>query len=40
MGAFGERVFDIIEASPDRLREVEGIGRVRAASIRSAWAEQ
>ena len=38
--AFGERVFDIIEASPDRLREVEGIGPVRAASILSAWAEQ
>jgi exodeoxyribonuclease V alpha subunit len=38
--AFGERVFDIIEASPDRLREVDGIGRVRAASILAAWAEQ
>ena len=38
--AFGERVFDIIEASPDRLREVEGIGPVRAASILAAWAEQ
>ena len=29
--AFGEKVFDIIEASPDRLQEVEGIGPVRAA---------
>jgi exodeoxyribonuclease V alpha subunit len=38
--AFGENVFDIIEASPDRLREVEGIGQVRAASILAAWAEQ
>jgi exodeoxyribonuclease V alpha subunit len=38
--AFGEKVFDVIEAEPDRLREVEGIGRVRAASILSAWAEQ
>jgi exodeoxyribonuclease V alpha subunit len=38
--AFGEKVFDIIEASPDRLREVDGIGPVRAASILSAWAEQ
>ena len=38
--AFGEKVFDIIEASPDRLRQVEGIGPVRAASILSAWAEQ
>ena len=38
--AFGEKVFDVIEARPDRLREVEGIGRVRAASILAAWAEQ
>ena len=37
---FGERVFDIIESSPDRLREVDGIGPVRAASILTAWAEQ
>ena len=40
VGAFGDKVFDIIEASPARLREVEGIGRVRAASILAAWAEQ
>src|SRR6187455_3591678 len=38
--AFGEKVFDVIEATPDRLREVEGIGSVRAASILAAWAEQ
>jgi len=38
--AFGEKVFDIIETAPDRLREVEGIGPVRAASILVAWAEQ
>src|SRR6516225_8052900 len=38
--AFGEKVFDIIEATPDRLREVGGIGPVRAASILAAWAEQ
>jgi exodeoxyribonuclease V alpha subunit len=38
--AFGERVFDVIEATPDRLREVDGIGPVRAASILAAWAEQ
>ena len=31
--AFGEKVFDIIETTPDRLREVDGIGPVRAASI-------
>ncbi len=40
VGAFGDKVFDVIEASPHRLREVEGIGRVRAASILAAWAEQ
>ena len=38
--AFGEKVFDVIEAMPDRLREVDGIGPVRAASILAAWAEQ
>ena len=38
--AFGDKVFDIIEATPDRLREVDGIGPVRATSILSAWAEQ
>jgi exodeoxyribonuclease V alpha subunit len=38
--AFGERVFDIIEAEPDRLREVSGIGPLRAERIASAWAEQ
>src|SRR5438034_8938372 len=38
--AFGDKVFDVIEATPDRLREVDGIGPVRAASILAAWAEQ
>jgi exodeoxyribonuclease V alpha subunit len=38
--AFGEKVFDIIEAEPDRLREVTGIGAVRAKRITDAWAEQ
>src|SRR5208337_285404 len=38
--AFGERVFDVIEAEPDRLREVTGIGAVRAKRITDAWAEQ
>ena len=35
-----EKVFDVIEATPDRLREVDGIGPVRAASILAAWTEQ
>jgi exodeoxyribonuclease V alpha subunit len=38
--AFGEKVFDVIEVTPDRLREVDGIGPVRAASILAAWAER
>src|SRR5262249_32807361 len=38
--AFGEKGFDIIESTPDRLREVDGIGPVRAASILAAWVEQ
>ena len=38
--AFGENVFDVIEAAPERLREVTGIGRVRAKRITDAWAEQ
>ena len=38
--AFGEKVFDTIEAEPERLREVTGIGAVRASRITTAWAEQ
>src|ERR1700678_615771 len=38
--AFGEAVFDIIEAEPDRMREVDGIGPIRAQRITAAWAEQ
>src|SRR5258705_8182684 len=38
--AFGEKVFDTIEAEPERLREVTGIGAVRAGRITTAWAEQ
>jgi len=38
--AFGEKVFDIIEAEPHRLREVAGIGPMRAERITAAWAEQ
>ncbi len=37
---FGEAVFDIIEADPARLREVEGIGPKRAERIAAGWAEQ
>jgi exodeoxyribonuclease V alpha subunit len=38
--AFADKVFDVIEAQPERLREVEGIGPVRAQRIVAAWAEQ
>src|SRR6266542_1639632 len=38
--AFGDKVFDVIEGEPDRLREVDGIGPVRAGRITAAWAEQ
>src|SRR5947209_1580121 len=38
--AFGDKVFDVIAAEPDRLREVDGIGPVRAGRITAAWAEQ
>jgi len=37
---FGKDVFDIIEAEPLRLREVEGIGPKRADKITSGWADQ
>ena len=38
--AFGDKVFDTIEAEPGRLREVTGIGPVRAKRITDGWAEQ
>jgi exodeoxyribonuclease V alpha subunit len=38
--AFGDKVFDVIEAEPDRLRDVVDIGPVRAGRITAAWAEQ
>jgi exodeoxyribonuclease V alpha subunit len=38
--AFGEAVFDIIQQEPDRLREVTGIGPMRAERIIAGWAEQ
>ena len=38
--AFGETVFDTIEAEPERLQDIAGIGPVRASRITAAWAEQ
>src|SRR5215470_5117518 len=40
VSAFGEKVFDVIEATPERLQELDGIGPTRAARIVEAWAEQ
>jgi exodeoxyribonuclease V alpha subunit len=37
---FGLETLDVIDHHPRRLAEVEGIGPVRIASIRKAWAEQ
>ena len=37
---FGESVFDVIEENPERLREVTGIGKIRAERITTAWADQ
>lgn len=37
---FGAGVFEIIENSPELLRNVEGIGPSRARSIQAAWKEQ
>lgn len=38
--AFGEQVFDVIERDPSRLRDVEGIGPLRAARIAEGWQAQ
>ena len=40
INAFGDKVFDVIEAEPNRLREVTGIGEFRAKRITEGWAEQ
>jgi exodeoxyribonuclease V alpha subunit len=38
--AFGEQVFEVIEQSPQRLLELDGIGPKRQGRVTSAWAEQ
>lgn len=40
VAVFGEATFEIIEAAPERLREVPGIGEFRADKIAAGWAEQ
>ena len=38
--AFGTGVFDVIEQTPERVREIAGIGAKRAKKITSGWADQ
>jgi exodeoxyribonuclease V alpha subunit len=38
--AFGTAVFDVVEREPSRLRDVPGIGAVRAARIAESWQAQ
>ncbi|MDI9850238.1 ATP-dependent RecD-like DNA helicase [Rhodoblastus sp. 17X3] len=38
--AFGAKTFEVIEASPEKLRDVSGIGEFRAGKIAAGWAEQ
>lgn len=40
VAAFGKNTFEIIEANPERLTEVPGIGLWRASKIVAGWAEQ
>ena len=37
---FGTDVFEVIQNEPERLREVSGVGPIRANSITEAWNEQ
>jgi exodeoxyribonuclease V alpha subunit len=40
IAAFGDAVFEVIEAEPERLRTLPGIGPQRARQIIEGWAEQ
>ncbi|WP_036286138.1 ATP-dependent RecD-like DNA helicase [Methylosinus sp. PW1] len=40
VAAFGVATFETIEATPERLKEVSGIGEFRAKRIAAGWAEQ
>ncbi|MFM7676481.1 MAG: helix-hairpin-helix domain-containing protein [Synechococcus sp.] len=40
VAVFGDQVFEVIEHTPERLREVPGIGPVRGQRIHQAWADQ
>ena len=40
VNAFGEAVFDVIEQTPERLLELDGIGPRRQRQVTAAWGEQ
>ena len=40
VAAFGDAVFDVIENEPERLREVPGVGQLRAERMIGAWSQQ
>lgn len=40
VAAFGDKVFDVIEQEPQRLREVPGIGPTRLDRISAGWSDQ
>jgi exodeoxyribonuclease V alpha subunit len=37
--AFGQQTLDVLDRSPERLREVTGLGQARAAQVERAWEE-
>ena len=40
VNAFGDDVFEVIEQTPERLLELDGIGQKRQEKVTSSWAEQ
>jgi exodeoxyribonuclease V alpha subunit len=40
VGRFGDKTLEILDARPERIREVPGIGQSRAEAIKKAWATQ
>lgn len=38
--AFGEQTLKIIDESPDRLKEIEGLGKKKILTIKESWTEQ
>jgi exodeoxyribonuclease V alpha subunit len=40
VAVFGVATFETIEANPEKLREVSGIGELRAGKIAAGWAQQ